>query len=366
MIWLFRIFLYPFATLYGIIMLLRNKMFDWGILPSQTFTIPLIGVGNLSVGGTGKTPHVEYLVRLLEKQNFKVAVLSRGYGRRTKGFILAQNHMSTHELGDEVLQYKNKFKNLVVAACENRVKGVKKLLKMFPELDVILLDDVYQHRYIKPGINILLTPYSNLFIHNFIFPTGRLREFRSGAKRADIICVSKSPKVLSPIVVKDYYQRIKPQKHQRFIFSFLAYEKCVPLYNKNLTLPTKIYAILMVTGIANPSLLEEHLTNYCSELFKIKFRDHHNFKKRDIEKIIEKFNNIYSVNKIIVTTEKDAKRLDKPAIKEMLQEVPVFYIPIKVQIHEPYKQDFDNQIIRYVERNSYDKRLHQAKDKCEA
>lgn len=346
-----KVLLYPFSILYGLLMLLRNKMFDWGILPSHSFDIPVIGVGNLSLGGTGKTPHVEYLIRLLHPQ-FKVAILSRGYGRRTKGFLLAEINMSTSFIGDEVRQYKNKFPELIVAVCEKRVKGIKKLTSLYPDLDVIILDDAYQHRYVKPGLNILLTGYSNLYTDSFVVPTGRLREFISGASRAHIICVTKAPKVLSPIVVKEYEKKLKPEKHQQLIFTYLHYKNLIPLYEgAGDNMPEKVYAILMLTGIANPYPLEEHLKQKCTELFKMEYKDHHNYSLKDTDTILKTFNNIYSVNKIIVTTEKDAKRLERPQFREKFKNTPIFYVPIEVDIHKPYKKEFDNKILNYVRAN---------------
>ncbi|MDD3876086.1 MAG: tetraacyldisaccharide 4'-kinase [Bacteroidales bacterium] len=359
MIKFIRILAYPISLIYGLILLFRNKLFDWHILSSKSYDTPIIGVGNLSVGGTGKTPHVEYLVRLL-KDNYKVAILSRGYGRKTKGFILGEKNMTVNELGDEAIQYLSKFDNLIIAVCEKRRKGIEKILELYPDLHVILLDDAFQHRYVKPGLNILLSDYSNLYSENFVMPTGNLREFRNGAQRANTIIITKSPKILSPIVVKEYLTRLKPTENQKVFFSYIDFENFIPLYKDVETvMPSKVYAILMITGIANPYPLEEFLKQHCVELYKLDYRDHHNYTQKDIDLIIKTYNSIYSLNKIIVTTEKDSARLDKAEFQKQFIGIPIFYMPIKINIHKKYNQEFDQQIINYVRTNQRNSKLHQ-------
>ena len=205
-----QILLLPFAFCYGMIMLVRNLLFDLGVLPSEKFDIPVISVGNLSLGGTGKTPHIEYLIRLMGDRML-TATLSRGYGRESKGFILASRRSNVKYIGDEPLQFVKKFHNIKVAVDEKRVRGIHKLMDKFPDLGLVLLDDAFQHRWVKPGISILLTDYHQLFTEDHVVPSGRLREFRSGAKRADVIIVTKTPKVFSPITRRRILEDLKPQ-----------------------------------------------------------------------------------------------------------------------------------------------------------
>ena len=227
-----RVILFPFACLYALIMGFRGKLFDWGVLPSESFPLAVISVGNLSYGGTGKTPMVEYIIRLLCDDK-KIATLSRGYKRKTKGFVLADEHSTFEEIGDEPLQYKTKFECAEVAVHEKRRKGIKKLMSAFPGLEVVLLDDAYQHRYVKPGISILLTDFHKLYVNDYPMPTGTLREFRSASKRADIIIITKTSGVLSPITRRRITSLIKPKIHQTLLFSYISYGKAVPICKKN-------------------------------------------------------------------------------------------------------------------------------------
>jgi len=358
MLKILKVCAYPVSLLYGFILLLRNKLFDWHILPSETFAIPIISIGNLTMGGTGKTPHTEYLIRLLQDQ-FKVAILSRGYGRLTRGFILVDNSMDTLTIGDEVKQLSDKFNNITVAVSESRRAGIKKLIELQPEIDVILLDDAFQHRYVKPGLSILLSDYSNLYIYDFVVPTGFLREFISGAKRADIICITKSPKVLSPIVSKDIEESLKIMESQKLYFSYIKFGNFIPLYkDTKVEMPKKVYAILLFSGIVNTYPFEEYLKTACDELTVLRYNDHYQYTEKDIDNIITKFKDLYSVNKIVVTTEKDAKRLESETFYEKLKNIPIYYVPIEIEIHKKYKQDFDNQILNYVRKNKANSRLH--------
>jgi len=349
-----RIILFPFSLLYGLGVWLRNKLFDWNILPSKSFDIPVISVGNLSVGGTGKSPHVEYLVNLL-KQDFKVATLSRGYKRKSKGFVLADENSDAKQLGDEPFQFKNKFPEVEVAVDEKRKRGIEKLLKLKPKTDVVILDDAFQHRYVKPGISILLTDFHKLYTSDYVLPTGNLREFRNGAKRADIIVVTKTSKVLSPITRRRIEGQLKPTPNQKLFFSYIKHKKLVPLpgiknpetFDKNKTFNT----ILLVAGIANTYPLEMHLQKWCEDLQVMKFPDHHSYRNKDIIRIIEKFENIITRNKILVTTEKDSVRLREPELMKTLKNFPVYYIPIEIMIHKEDREDFNEQILKYVRKD---------------
>jgi tetraacyldisaccharide 4'-kinase len=346
-----RIFLYPIAMLYNTVMFVRNKLFDVNILPSKAFNLPVISVGNLSVGGTGKTPMVEYLIRILQDK-YALATLSRGYGRKSSGFILADEDSNYLRIGDEPLQYKNKFKNLEVAVDEKRVRGIQLLNNTKPDLDVVLLDDAFQHRYVKPGLSILLTDFHNLYKNDFLFPTGTLRENRSGAKRADIIVVTKTPCVLSPITKRRIEGLLKPLPHQKLFFSFIAYKPLYPAIESHNKEPQKKFStIIMFSGIANSYPLQEHLKTKCTELIVMDFPDHHRYNTKDIEKIIQTYKDVFTSNKILITTEKDAMRLKKTALIEYFEDYPVYYVPIELRFHKEDGSEFEKQVLNYVKKN---------------
>lgn len=346
-----QLILLPFTVLYGAAICLRNKLFDWHLLPSKTFKIPVISVGNLSVGGTGKTPHIEYLVRLLSQKN-KLAILSRGYGRKTKGFLLATEKHTARQLGDEPLQFKEKFKNIEIAVDERRKHGILQLLKLFPALNGILLDDAYQHRYVKPGLSILLTDYHRLYVNDFLLPSGRLREPRFEAKRADIIIVTKTPKIFSPIVRRQIAEKIQPKNYQNLFFSYISYGQLVSLATGEQFIPQgKVRSILLVAGIANCYPLQEHLNRFCDELLTMHFADHHDYTIADLKNIEKSFSDIFSQNKIIVTTEKDAMRLKNPDLYEIVVNLPIYYLPIEIEFHKGDKEKFDKLIWNYVKKN---------------
>lgn len=345
---LLRLFLFPFAALYGIITGLRNKFFDWGLLPSQTFQHPLIGIGNLSTGGTGKTPHVEYLVQLL-KPSYQLATLSRGYKRKTRGYQQATTKSTVDEIGDEPLQLFHRHPEVVVSVCEKRVIGVKSILEAHPRNQVILLDDVFQHRYIKPGLNILLTDYHNLFTRNYLLPTGNLRECRSGVKRADALIVTKTPAVFSPLDKRLILEELKKYAIKHLYFSYIKYGDWVPLTPCATSLSLKkAKTIFLLTGIANPVPLGEHLKRNCCDLRSFSFADHYQFKPEDIQHVLQQYQSTYSCNKVIITTEKDAMRLRTPELAALLKEFPVYYIPIEIDFHDDGKARFDKMILDYV------------------
>ncbi len=351
-----RILLLPFSFLYGCIAFVRNKLYDWGIFPSKEFEIPTISVGNLSVGGTGKTPHIEYLIRLL-KPEFYIATLSRGYGRKTKGFVLSDTQSSATDIGDEPLQFKKKFSGLRVAVDGNRIRGIKNLLKEFPSLQAILLDDAFQHRAVKPGLNVVLSDFSKLFVHDNMLPSGSLREFRSGIQRADIIIVTKCPEILLPIERKRLLNEINPLPHQRVYFSYIKYGDFIPVLGDGTNPLAKEYyfernfSMALLTGIANTQPLEYYLKDKVKNIVPIKYNDHHHFSKADIGNIQKIFNNIVTANKIILTTEKDAMRLKSAEYAEAIKNLPLFYIPIEIEFHNKDKQDFNEQLLHYVRAN---------------
>ncbi len=347
-----KFLLFPLAWIYGWVIRLRHWMFNKGILPSKSYAIPLIGVGNLTMGGTGKTPMVEYLVRLLEKNN-KVAILSRGYGRKTAGFLIGDQFSQHGNIGDESMQYYRKFgKKVTVAVDEKRRRGVQHLMANDKNLGVILLDDVFQHRYVKPGISILLTDFHKLYMNDYLIPVGTLRDTVNVAKNADIIIVTKAPKVLSPITRQNISELLKPRKHQKLYFSYLKYKDFVPVPGTQAKqVPEKINSIVLFTGIANSYPLQEHLRDLCFDMIVIDFPDHHVFKRKDLQRVRKTFDDIYRSKKIVVTTEKDAMRLMTSTYLRELDSVPLYYKPVEVNIHKPDKEEFNQQILHYVTEN---------------
>jgi tetraacyldisaccharide 4'-kinase len=332
-------------------MQIRNLLFDLHVLPSRSFNKPVISVGNLTYGGTGKTPHIEYLIRLLTPKMF-AATLSRGYGRESNGFILASKRSNVKYIGDEPLQFLKKFEGIKVAVDEKRSRGIQTLLEKYPDLHVILLDDAFQHRYVKPGLSILLTDYHRPYTEDMILPSGTLREFSAGASRADIIIVTKTPKIFSPITRRRIIEDMKPKPRQRVYFSYIKYTDPVPVFDTpDLVFPAKATNILLFTGIANDYPLREHLERMCSELVVMKFADHHPYTLKNVEEIIRKFTDLPTQRKIIVTTEKDVMRLKTPELSTYLKNLPLFCVPMEIDFHGTDKENFDNEIIRYVEKN---------------
>lgn len=342
------VILFPFSILYGIIGAIRNFLFNNNLLKSQSFDVPVISVGNLSFGGTGKTPQVEYLIRLLSG-SFSIATLSRGYKRKSKGFAEGHVNSTCAEIGDEPLQYKTKFPEILVAVCEDRCGGVRNILKLKKEIHCILLDDAFQHLSIKAGLNILLTDYSKMYYNDFVVPSGTLREFRCGARRADIIVVTKCPKNISEGQRKNIIKKIRPLKHQHVFFSFIEYSQFTLFSNhaviKSFDLNT---SVLLFSGIANTEPLVEYLRENKFETKVMKFSDHHQYSTADLHKVRESFNNIAAEDKVIITTEKDAVRIESPELKEILKGLPVYFIPIITDFFPIDKETFNKQIIDYV------------------
>lgn len=347
-----RLLLFPFSLIYGLITGARNLLFDIGILRSKKYDIPVISVGNLSTGGTGKTPHTEYLIRLLEPL-YRIHTLSRGYGRKTRGYRKANNQASALTIGDEPLQYFRKYSNIGVHVDGSRRRGIETILRTEPGADAILLDDAFQHRYVKPGLSVLLTDYHNMFYKNHILPMGSLREPRRGARRADIIIVTKTPIILNPILRRQLIAEMKPAPHQKVYFSYIRYNQIVPLWDDaGRSLPEKKYShILVFAGIVNTYPIQEYLSQMCHELVVLQFPDHHRYTAADIDRIKQKFDDLYSRNKLLVTTEKDAMRLLNPDIIDKVRYLPVHYLPIEVAFHHDDQRMFDEQILDYVRKN---------------
>ena len=336
---LLRKILFPFAVLYGLITSIRNFLFDKGVLKSYSFDLPIIAVGNLSVGGTGKTPQIEYLIRLLSDK-YKVSTLSRGYKRESEGFILAQANTTAKILGDEPFQFFQKFKNIQVAVDANRKNGIQQLLAQNSKPEVILLDDAFQHRKVKAGFYILLTSYGDLFSDDFILPTGNLRESRSGAKRANVVIVTKCPNTLSAEKQNDIRNKLKLAANQELYFTFIEYDDFVFGENQKISVnEMQDDSRLLVAGIAKPQPFFDFLQN--EKDVCLTFPDHHNFTDKDILEI----KNLAKNNKII-TTEKDYVRL-----KGSLPGEQLFYLPIQSSFlsgPETSGDNFDKTILNYV------------------
>jgi tetraacyldisaccharide 4'-kinase len=329
----FRKILFPFTVLYGWITQLRNFLYDIGVFKSYAFDVPVIAVGNLSVGGTGKTPQIEYLIRLLSEK-YRVATLSRGYKRQSKGFILANDTSTASQLGDEPFQFYKKFQNTLVAVDADRKSGIEQLLSLPDKPEVILLDDAFQHRKVKAGFYILLTSYDDLFCDDFILPMGNLRESRSGVKRADIIIVTKCPNDLSEIEQNKIKKKVGLDSP--IFFSSIAYDDSVYSSDNSFKVSEiKIQTKLLLAGIAKPKSFFAYLQN--ENDIVMKFSDHHHFSEDDILNIKKQ-----AKNNLIITTEKDFVRLNDSISKEQL-----FYLPIKTSFIFG-GNDFDKTILNYV------------------
>lgn len=344
----FRLLLYPFTLIYGLLVWWRNRMYDSGLFSSVRFSPPVIAIGNLSTGGTGKTPHVEYLVRLLQYR-YRVATMSRGYKRRTQGFILADESTNALRIGDEPMQYHLKYPELVVCVAEERMTGIPALLQRRPDVDVILLDDAYQHRSVKAGLNVLITDYSRPFFNDHILPFGSLRESRSASKRADVIIVSKCPTGLTPSQAAETTRRINPRQGQSVFFTGLQYNtpynfmtgELMSLSGKNLVL---------VCGIARPEPLLAHLRETGKDVHVLSYRDHHYFVSADLEEIKAAYENWDVAEKIIVTTEKDAARLRLHADKLAEWGITIAIVPVEVFVLFGQAEQLNSIIDTYVER----------------
>tara|TARA_B100000963_G_scaffold238151_1_gene208241 strand:- start:248 stop:1261 length:1014 start_codon:yes stop_codon:yes gene_type:complete len=331
---LLRKILLPLNLVYFIVTYIRNKLYDWNFFKSISFDFPVIGVGNLSVGGTGKTPLVEYLIKLL-KIDYKIAVLSRGYGRKSKGFVLSQIDTNVKIIGDEPFQIKNKFPNIEVAVDNNRQNGISRLIKLDTNPDVVILDDSFQHRKVNPGLSILLTPFDSLFCDDFLLPAGNLRESTIGSSRAQIIIVTKCPSILTDIEKKKIHQKLKINKQQRLFYSSIVYDNSI--YSAKKTKSIKYLTkqkFTLVTGIANSTPLVNYLNSLGLKYDHLKFSDHHEYKNSDLKLISSK--------PLVLTTEKDHSKLN------LVDHNSIYYLPIKVKIEN--SNEFDNSIKKFIGR----------------
>ena len=357
--------LLPLSWFYGVAVNLRNTLFSMGILKSRSFDVPVIAVGNITVGGSGKTPHVEYLVRLL-KETFHTAVLSRGYKRKSKGFVQAKADTTMPEIGDEPFQMKQKFPEVTVAVDKNRCHGIDMLVENDKNIDVILLDDAFQHRYVKPGINILLVDYHRLIIYDKLLPAGRLREPLSGKDRADVVIVTKCPKDLKPMEYRVITKAMSLYPYQQLYFTAIDYGNLQPLFSQKAPAVAalsqlKDHHALLLTGIASPQQLTHDLSPLIPHLTPLTFSDHHNFKKKDVELINNSFAALPEP-KLIITTEKDATRLS--LVEGLSEEVRnhLYVLPISVCFLQGQEKLFNKQMIDYVHKNSRNSILVKRKD----
>lgn len=356
---LMKLILFPLSLLYGLITGCRNWMFNIGILKTKKYNLPLISIGNLAVGGTGKTPHTEYLISLLSPK-MGVAVLSRGYKRKTKGFLLADEQSTSKEIGDEPYQMKQKFGDVIVAVDANRQRGIDNLLKLDVEKDieVILLDDAYQHRYVEPGINILLTDYNRLFTEDSMLPLGRLRESAHNKKRADIIIVTKCPEDTKAIDFRLIGKKLEPRPYQNLYFTSYQYDELKPVFpeSENYTITkddikSANYTAIILTGIVSTKGLTNHVATFTENIIQKKYPDHHNYSAQDLEELAAAFDAIEGKQKIIITTEKDAARLiNKKDVPFVLRKY-MYSLPIKVKFLANQENEFNNQIFSYVRKN---------------
>ena len=337
-----RNFLLPFALIYGLITWIRNKFFDWRFFSTYQIPVKSILVGNLSVGGTGKTPHVTFLVDFIS-QNFSTTILSRGYGRKTKGYLEANSHATALTIGDEPLSYYKRFHDKVsVVVCESRTEGVKRILQS-KKTDVIVLDDAFQHRNVQVGFSILLMDYTKPFYRDFMLPTGDLREFSCGKKRADRLIVTKCPKVLTEIEKNEIIIRSGfPASH--VFFSNIVYGEAISFSSESVKINRNV---LLVTGISNPTSLFEYLIDFVNNVEMMTFPDHHMFTLSDIQKIHTKFEELEDSSAVILTTEKDFMRLQAILMKEEIGKYPWCYVPISILIDR--EKDFIEEIISYVD-----------------
>lgn len=359
-----KIFLYPFSLIYGLVVWTRNLLFDIGVFKQNEFNVPIISVGNLSVGGTGKTPHAEYLISIL-KTKTNVAYLSRGYKRKTKGFVLASMNSTIADIGDEPVQIKQKFPEIPVAVCEKREVGIRKLLKNEHfDIDAIILDDAFQHRSVKANINILLIDYTRQIFNDHLLPYGRLRESTKAKYRANFIIYTKCPTDMQPIDQRIIKNKLDIRPYQNLFFTTIIYgeitpaEKGLTLFNDNM----RNYTILLLTGIANPQPLVDYLKPQVGEIIHQKFPDHYNYTVNDLNNLLEQYRQIDTRTKIILTTEKDLVRLksvkDQPA--HFFEQL--YYIPIEIKFLDRTKDTFNKRVLNYVTENRSNSKVHTGKN----
>jgi len=358
-----NILLYPISILYSFGVDFRHFLYDIGVFKRYSYRLPIICVGNLNVGGTGKTPMVEYLINFL-KENFNISIISRGYKRESKGFREVFLYNKVEEVGDEPLQIKNKFPDIQVIVCEKRRYAIERVINNKKDKpQIIIMDDGFQHLEVKPNINIIMIDYRNPIYKDFPLPFGTLREKIKYLIDSHIIVVNNAPKDLKPLERRFFISRLNLYNYHKCYFSHIKYKKPIPLFPEYTNVLkynfTKMkYNILLVTGIANPTNLINYIKEFSEEIIPLIYPDHHYFSHKDFETIYEKFNSFIEPNKIIITTEKDAIRIKNSKFVGLIKNLPLFYIPIELEIGFDEEEDFKNQILDYVRKNLSYNRLY--------
>jgi tetraacyldisaccharide 4'-kinase len=342
----FKYLLFPFSLVYGGVILLRNFLFDKKIFRSVAFNFPIICVGNLATGGTGKTPMTEYLIELLQKK-YRTATLSRGYKRKTKGYAIANEKTTALEIGDEPMQFHEKYKDITVAVGEERIEAIPQILHDRPATDVIILDDGFQHRTVRAGLNILLTDYKNLFSRDLMIPAGDLRDVKASKKRADIIVVTKCKTDLTEPEKIAIEKELKLQAHQKIFFTEILYAAPYHLFTHEKTDFGANTDVLLITGIANPKPLKAFINKHVHSYDMMKYADHHIFSSTDLRDIKKHFERLKSSNKLIITTEKDGVRLKK--FENELSDLPIYILPIKQQFLFEQAAAFNEIILQFID-----------------
>ncbi len=346
--------LLPCSKIYGAVTFVRNQLFEWRVLPQHEFDVPVVVVGNIAVGGTGKTPHTEYIVEAL-RRNFHIAVLSRGYKRTTKGFVLATPYSKPLDIGDESFQMYQKFEQKVtVAVCEDRVAGIRELLRIDPNINLVVLDDAFQHRYVKPSVSIVITEYNRPIYKDHLMPYGRLRESVRGINRADIVVVSKCPVGMPPRDYMIFKRNLDLFPYQDIFFSRYAYQELVPLFPERsdkvpcLEWMSDADSVLAVAGIDNPRPFIRHVKSYMPRVRVNIFPDHHTFSRNDMELLLNRYKTMKGDAKILVTTEKDAVRMvASPYFPPELRAVS-YYLPVKVEFAQNGDGKFEQALVRRI------------------
>jgi tetraacyldisaccharide 4'-kinase len=364
-----KLILVPFSWLYGLVVRIRNFLYDKGMLKSTGFDLPVISIGNITVGGTGKTPHTEYLAELLSKE-FRVATLSRGYRRKSRDFRIATTQSMVQEIGDEPLQMKRKFPGLVVAVDRDRVHGITELMKLTPPVEVVLLDDAFQHRALKPGYSILLIDYHHSILKDRLLPAGRLREPAANRHRANLILVTKTPVDIKPIEMREFVNRLGLQIGQHLFFTTMRFGNLVPLFPVKLDeirdadwFREKEAGILLVSGIANPLGLIAYARTINKNMMELRFSDHHRYSRSDAGKIVQKTAELLAIYSeiLILTTEKDAVKLRELDLPENILGC-IYAVPIRVEFLNGDKENFNKQIHGYINSNKRGSFLYKGED----
>ena len=350
-----RRLLLPFSLLYGLVVIIRNWLYDGGLLKSRQFNIPVICVGNLDVGGAGKSPMTEYLVRLLKKDS-KLATLSRGYGRKTQGYLAADDTATAAEIGDEPSQFKHKFPDITVAVCEDRVKGIQHLKK---DHNLVILDDGYQHRSVKPGFSVLMFDYGKIYDPHWLLPAGNMREPFSGRWRADILVVSKCPEDISITEQTNIAERLEPLPFQSLFFTSIAYQPLQAISGERSNIMIDMATtVFLLTGIANPAPLVQHIKNKTRHIIHHNYPDHHRFSLKNIAKLADEFEACTSQKKVIITTEKDAQRLVEHELQPAIEKLPIMVLPVAARFLNDSGPEFDQLVTQYVREHRTNHIIH--------